>query len=383
MAKFIPIDDVIKSANLFEGDILQRNKMRYHALAKQVWYDLNMQTIKIAVRLNMGINKRTNTIDLPKDCVELASVSVIDPCTGIIYPVFRNDRLHDDIVDIGASKNCECGCKNQLCNLIKGYESITLDIDAELPNGDMQTFHCTTRKSVDTNGFYYEEKQFPIRRYTNGIWTSTEVATESIELCKLDVDDNGCVIDCEENFTKVNSCACSSCCVSASDNNGVSIGGTSMASCDGSSTWIYACSSVADVYSVECGAWGARCRNNEFRNIYNITEEGNRLIFPANFGWGKALVRYYADVSLRDLKIPVIAVPTFQVGMKYYDTLLKDDREQRILNQQYSQQYSAMQFGLLKELNKYTIKELGKIIAQPAFIPSYVLNNQNAGFNVW
>jgi hypothetical protein len=373
MAKFVPIDDVIKSANLYEGDLLQRNKMRYHALAKQVFLDLDMQTLKIAVRVLIGINKLTNTITLPKEFLRLSDVSIIAP-NGVIYPVWRNDRLHDDIVDIGASKNCECGCKNQLCNLIKGYESVSEEIEAELPDSSTQTFTCVTRKSVDSNGFYYEQKQYPIRIYTDGVWTSTEVTTENIELCSLEVDTQGCVVDCEENFNKVNTCGC----FTSSSENDTTVGGNAMESCNGSKNWLFACNSVADVYSVQSGAWGATSRCNPFNNIYNITEEGNRLIFPKNFGWSRVLVRYYTDISLRNLQIPVMAVPTFQVGLKYYDTLLQEDKQ--AINEVYSKKYSALQFGLLKDLNKYTVRELGKMIAQPTYIPSYVLSNYNNGY---
>lgn len=365
MAKFVSINDIILAACMGDNDILQQKKMKYLFWAKGIWNDdLNLTTVKEAKREIIGINKRTNTLELPCNCVGVSGVYVIG-CFGEFIPVFRNDRLHKDIIDIAAKKDCACDCGHDLCNMIKGYEAVTEEIESEMPNGDVKMFTCVTRKGFDGDGIYYEQKQYPQRVYTDGTWTDTVVHTEKIQLCKLELEPTGCVKECAENYQAVTACGCYAKCPTIFDQS-ITVG----------TECIVPMSNANALYGWESGYAFARC-GSYLVNSYNITEEGDRLVFPYNFGHSKVMVRYYADVQLQDIKVPSVAKEAFIVGLKYWETLLDDNQQQ--LNQRYSVRYSQLKWALSQELNKWSIAEQRMIMTPMAYIPQY--NPASYGYN--
>lgn len=369
MSRFFKSEEAVDIALLGNEDYQKRDRMRLLKWSKYVWQDLNLTAVKKARRARFAINKRTNTVDMPCDFLQLSSVSVIDKY-GIEYPVYRNSRVTDDIVDVAATKNCGCeyNCNSKLCNTIKGYESIVSTKEDKNPDGSTASFECIDRKAVDDQGFFYEQTQYPKRIYVDGVWTETILFTENRKLCKVEVDEHGCVCDTEENLNAL----CDSCGFTALNTSICCVGGTSQTPPnDTCNTWVYYCNSKLDWFSVQCGCFP--CSRSEFNNIYNISELGDRLIFPANFGWDNVMIRWYEDAS--DAEIPIIAIDTFVIGLKWWDCRFNDKKLK--LAKVYESDYSALKFGLVKELNKYRIAELGKIVSPPIYIPSYITGRTN------
>lgn len=360
MSKSYPIEEVVRLACLASDDILQRNKGKFLKYAPIVWDDLQLKSIKDAKRQLFQVNKRTNTVNLPCAQEYLCSVSVMDR-SGIIHPVYRNDRLHDDIVDIAAAKDCFCEkkCASRLCNLIKGYEAIQEVKTEAMPDSSTKDFLCVTRRSYDNNGFFYEERQYPIRIYHNGVWVDVQLKTENKTLCKLELDDKGCVCDNDKNFESICSCT------GLNNNPEIVYGGTAQGA-GNAKTWVYYCASKYDVFNTQCN----RSCHNPFMDIYNISEDGNRLIFPKHFGWDKVLIRWFEDPNLRDLQVPYLALDSFIAGIKWWNVRFND--KMQILEPKYSQTYSNLKFGLLKDLNRYTIKEIAQAIAQKTKVATYI-----------
>lgn len=369
MSRFVTPHDAIELRLLSNEDYQQRDRMRLLKYAPYVWNDLNMSTVKRARRASFYINKRTNTIDLPCNILQLCSVGVIDK-HGIEYPVYRNHRLSDDIVDVSASKNCGCelSCNSDLCNTIKGYEAVVSTKEDKNPDGTDVSFECIDRKGVDDQGFFYEQKQYPKRIYEDGVWTETILYTETNKLCKVEVDENGCVCDTEENLNAV----CNSCGISNVNSDLCCIGGTSMTPpSDTCNTWVYYCNNKMQWFSTQCGSYPYM--TNGCENIYNISELGDRLIFPPNFGWDKVMVRWYESAG--EILIPISVVDVFVVGTMWWDCRFNDKKQ--ALAVKYGADYANLKFGSLKELNRYRIKELGQIISPVAYIPSSMESRTN------
>lgn len=365
MSLFVPIQQLVKLPLLGNDDVLQRGKGRLLTWAPYVWEDMQLSVVKIAVRERFQINKRTNTVDLPCNSLQFSSVDVMDH-HGVLWPVYRNDRLHDDIVDVSAKKDCACEfqCGHQLCNLIKGYVGIQTTVTETLPDNSTQTFKLVNRRAVDANGFLYEENQFTERVYTNGVWTGVQVVTENKKLCQCEVDKNGCLCDTEENINNV----CHHCGINV--NHQIPVGGDANSFCNDPSvnTWKYFCSSKMDWFGVQCG--GFRHFREGCHNIYNISEDCKRLIFPHNFGFDHVIVRYYADPTIKNMQIPFTVVPTFVTGLKWFDCRWNDKKQP--LEQKYGADYARQKWGLFLELNKYRIAELRMILSPPKYIPSYI-----------
>jgi len=370
MGRFTHINEVVKLPMLGDSDYLMRSKGRFLTWSKLVWQDMELSTIKTPRRQLFEINKRTNTIDLPCGFTQLCSVNIIDK-NGLFYPVYRNDRLHDDITEVAAADDCACEykCGYKMCNTIKGYEAVVSTKCDKTPAGADIEFECVDRKAIDDNGFLYEQTQYPLRVYMSGVWTETVLHTENKKLCKVEVDEHGCCCDTEENINAI----CNACGISGDYTPPV--GGTASCPPDkNDKTWIYYCNSKADWFGVQCGNYPSGL-SSECNNIYNISELGNRLIFPHNFGYDKVMVRYYVDVNLSELQIPTIAVDTFVMGLLWFDNKYSTNLKKRALANGFGNDYARMKFGLLRELNKYRIAELGKIFTPPRIIPSYVLGN--------
>lgn len=367
MSRFIPIQDVIRLPLLGNFDHLLRSKGRYLTWAKMVWDDMNLSSMKVAERQFFQVNKRTNSIELPCDFTQLSSVNIVH--CGVFYPVYRNQSIvQNDYTEVAAAKDCACEykCGYQLCNTIKGYEAIKTVMCDELPNGDPISFTCIERKAIDGNGFLYTSTQSPLRIYHSGVWVDTVLHTEETKLCKVQVDKNGCCCDTDENVDLV----CNAC-VSGNDN--IPFGGDANNPPSlKDNKWIYYCDRKSDFFSVQCGNYANGLRD-ECRNIYNISELGNRLIFPHDFGYDRVMIRYYVNPDLNNMQIPRIAVDTFIAGLKWFDVKWNDNPKMQALEPKYAQTYAKMKFGLLRELNKYRIAELAKIIAPKKYLPQTTL----------
>lgn len=383
MARFEPVMDVVDSLCLRSGDTQRRKKGLYLDCASDIWNDLNETTLRIAKRLKIPVrkkfevNKRTNSIELPCNFNRLSSVNVIDE-RGVIHAVYRNLSIHDDIVSVPAEKNCACEkkCGYQLCNTIKGYVAVQSVLSDTLPNGTPITFNAVSRLAVGENGVVYQENQGIQRVYTNSIWTDTILVTTSNQICQCETDDNGCICDTQSNVNLL----CASCGIrnfqpNINPNNLTNItepyavGGTAV--CPPSPNddeWVYYCNNKMDWFSIQCGCDVSAFRHG-CRNVYNISENGNRLVFPGDFGFEKVLVRFYEDIELSNLVIPYIAKDTFMTGLQYYS--MKQNPELRDIAASFGQQYSREKWGLFLELNKMRIKELANTIAAASYVPSY------------
>lgn len=358
MSNFLTVEECIELRLLGNNDLLQRDRMKLLKFAKYVYDDLKLNVIKQPKRQFIEINKRTNTIDLPCEYTMLSSVSIRH--NGIFYPVWRNPNITEEIVDVLAVKDCGCenNCHHQVCNTIKNYEAITEVMTDKLPNGQSISFNCVSRKVIDGAGNLTEQKQYPQRVYTSGIWTDTVLYTENIRLCKLELDEKGCACDSQHNISAV----CGTC------DSGIPFGGDAEnPPSKDVNTWKYFCSTNMDFFGVQCGK-EIGCLS-QFNNIYNISEDGNRLIFPSNFGFDKVLVRFYETTKTSEIKIPVISVDAFIAGLMWWAVRFDDTKQQ--LAMKYENDYTKMKWGLFGVLNRKTIAEWRMTMNAPVNFNTY------------
>jgi len=234
--------------------------------------------------------------------------------------------------------------------MIKGYESIITEVEAEMPDSSIQTFTCTSRKYYDTDGTYYEQTQAPQREYESGEWVDTVLATTDTELCKLELTDTGCVRECDENYRLVNSCGCT-------------LNGNDSATMP---TVTYDGYRLSTAYAIERGRWfSLPCQG--FNNIYNINDLGDKLIFPHDFGFDRILLRYYSDVPMKEMKVPFVAAYAFICGIMFYNIAF--DNKQQQLAAILSMKYSRAKFALIQELNKFTQQESIEIMSPYVYVP--------------
>lgn len=275
------VKDAVMNLLQMQGDSAGKNLMKYMSAAKQVYMDMNFAAIKNTKRARMQIDRRTSTIQLPKDFMMLSAVYIKDSC-GVDVPVVINNHLEvpGDLVDISNDKHChcDCGCSSEECGRIQNYEVIYEYIQAPLPGGSLASFQCYTRRKILEDGRFVEERQRPEAIYDGPTWVATELRVQTIELCKLEVKECGCIKDTPKNKQLITEC-CGAC-----------------------------------FFPTDCG-----CNPCEHQcpgvPTYNIDVTGSMMVFPSDFPTDKVIIRYYYDAPTDELFIPTIGVPAFQLGI--------------------------------------------------------------------
>jgi hypothetical protein len=320
----IKADDAIKSLIDREGGDHARF-MKYKGLVRDVFDDLNLDVIRYTKRRLIQINKSTNSILLPDNYFHFASLSVPNAC-GKYEPMFINTSIQEDLVDINSDKNCECGSK--LCGLVQGYESIVAEVIEQMPNNTTKTFDTITRKRINTDGSLVIERTFPVRIYTDGVWTGVELKTEIEELCKLDCKD-GHVLDSTSNWAKCEKC------------------------------------SIASSWESECG--GLICPS-DCPNTFNGTEQGNRIYFPTSLDVDHVLMRYYATEKPKDIRIPRVCKEAFLAGLKHFATEF-DDKAPLWKITNYRINYHNKKDETTRILNRYSVAQYYSVLTPKRTMP--------------
>lgn len=296
-AQFGTVGEYITSLLSREGDIGGTRRLQYIEVAKDVFNDLKLTAIKQTKRVLLTMDPHLRCFVLPADYYKFSTISVINRY-GRLEPLVYNAAIMEDIVDLGADRNCEseCSCTDALCNYTKGYETITEQVTAIMPDETTSTFTKIIRKHINRDGSVYMEVTEPVAIYDNSsprIHTATSLQTTSTFLCKLELEPEcGCVIDNKWNR----------------DLWGTN--GTSLATCGGDDLMI---------------EWG--CPSPDYYPsslTYNFSDDNKRIVFPPDFAHRKVLLRYYAYETTKDIRIPYLAKKAFIIGIKKELSLFND-----------------------------------------------------------
>lgn len=316
------VDEVIRSLMRRENDTMERNFLRYRSVARDVFRDLNLGAIKYTERRLIEVDKNTNSIKLPCNYLKLSSISVIDECDKI-HTLIHNKNLTDDIVDVSAKKDCgcECGCQDSLCGTVKNYEAIIEEVTEQMPDDSEKVFQKITRKILYPDGSLRVSYTYPIRKYTDGVWTTTEDVTDEEQICKLEVKKCGCLVNNDDNETALNACC-------NAENIQTDFGCT-----------------VCDDGSLE----------------YNFSEQGDRIFFPSNFSFEKVLLRFYVESKVKEILVPLIAKSAYMAGLKFFASEYDDKVPQSRLAT-FKTGYNNKKDLLALDISKLTIAEVHKAL---------------------
>ncbi len=315
--RFITIRELVRGIIRREKDFTGADMLLMESIAKDIYRELNLGSIRNPVRRIISVDKRTNSIQFPDDYMTFSSISEIDEC-GRIEPLIINTNIKSDIVDISLVPDCgcECGCKSNLCSSIKNYELIQEDISIVMPNDTIQVFTATTRKKIMNDGSYVMETITPTQQFTDGVYTGVTMVTKDEFLCKLELEDCGCIKHCLDNEDAVNSC------------------------------------SNARDYTVDCGC--TLCPKGD-SNTYNFSEEGDRIQIDSRFRYDSVLLRYYPDKKTKDILVPIVARRTLVSGIKA-EQVKFDEKATQFRIAFWATEYNKDAFALRSLLNLVNLK---------------------------
>jgi len=303
---------------------------KYFSIAKDVYRDLNLMSIRWTKRYLMEVDKQTNSIKLPSDFLLLSSISIVDE-NGRIIPLDINNNITEDFVDVSAGRHCgcKCGCNNELCGQVKNYEVVYGKVSAPMPNGTMQQFDTYSRKTIYPNGDYYHEYSIPVTEYADGEIVSTTLQEKKEFICKLETEECGCVKNCQPNIDKLNECC------------------------------------GPNLFAVECGCDLTKYCSSPL--TYGYENFSDRITFDSEFKYDHVLLRYYVNSNGGDIRVPVIARMGIIYGVMLqgipfekvtgYSALAQQRRQI-----QFERLYEAEKINIFRILNRLSLKKfLGTI----------------------
>jgi len=294
----------------------------YISFAKDIYHDLNMKGIKDAKRVIYKVNRRINAIDIDGENIMIASVYRPDDC-GVMIPMWTNPNIPESIIDLSANKSCDCG--NDLCAQVKNFEPIEETITMEMPGGGTQSFRRTLHKYVKPDGSYVERLNEPVKKYNaQGIHISTVMEQSEELICALEVNDKGCICENEKNRKKLYS----------------------------------SCNFIDLRHDCGCPTLPNECVQ---RNDFKISQDGNRIILPADHSYSQVVVRYYYDLKTKEILIPQVSKKVFMEKL-YYEGIKYDKSVSAGHRAEVANWIGISESRMISDLTRMTLSEIYKAI---------------------
>lgn len=270
---YISAQDAIRTLCLRMDDLTLSKGAKYASYLPTVYNELRIDVTHISTIKKFQINKHTNSLAVPSDCMLLFGVGYVDEC-GVVQPLWYNSKIPQTILfENGVPCECEsCGGEHDNCGVIdsvdKTEETVTIGND-ELTK--------TTTRIVLKDGTIVEKVRQPIATADGYEWVESEK-----ELCALDMLPCGCVKKSESN------------------------------------------QEILAKY--DCGCWNLTTNCGTYNKFmkkelgYTMDITGTQIVLDASFPYNYLVLKYAAHISSqKDYKIPIIALEALISGILYYE----------------------------------------------------------------
>lgn len=270
---YISAQDAIKTLCLRMDDMTLSKGAKYASYLPTVYNELRIDVTHTSVIKKFQINKNTNSLAIPNDCMLLYGVGYVDEC-GAVQPLWYNTKIAQAILfDNGKPCDCDtCGGTHDDCGVIGSVDKqeivVTLN-DEELTK--------TITRIVLKDGTIVEKVREPIAVEDSYEWIESEK-----ELCALDLAPCGCVMKTQHNTDALSKydCGC----------------------------WNF---------ETNCGTYN-KFMKKEFGYTMDIT--GTQIVLDPSFPYDYLVLKYAAHISSqKDYKIPIIALEALISGILYYE----------------------------------------------------------------
>ena len=304
---YITAEELLKTLCLRNGDTSLSKASLYASYMTTVYNELKIDVNHKSVIRKFYINKLTNSLPIPDDCLMLLAVGYVNEC-NIIEPLWYNDNIPLDLLFYN-TKSCDCntcGGEHSYCGLIKSFDEV--------------------EEIVTINGTPYTNKKKTTILEDGTIYLTTLTATlnsdnevvmipNQEELCKVDYLPCGCVSTTPENIEKIKtSCGC------------------------------------GDI-NTNCGTYNRYIPKNEG---YRIDESETQIMLDMSYTLDHIVLKYYTTInSAKDYRIPVIAMEAMFYGIMYYSSKMdkKVPMGDRALGGNWYNDYEAEKKKLSKRIH--------------------------------
>jgi hypothetical protein len=293
--------EVVNSILGKTGDLLRSDEIKYLTHLKDVYRELNFLIIKDTKKIRIKLNKRFNSIYLPKDFVSIHSLSYEDSCKNL-QTIFKGDN--DEVIEDKQVHKCDCKNDTLKCNEAKFetiFETIYIpetSFDICLQGCALVLNGCELVMASSTLGRYVKLREakkimpdgsvYIIKDHLSYLENGQpQIVTRETHLCKLEVEECGCIKPIEENVAKLNGCGCA--------NEPVTI--KVQTSCNK-------------------GCDEDKCCDDKKENTYTVVEKKGKIFLSSNFLYETVVLKYYYEANkINEIEIPIEAKMAVQYGL--------------------------------------------------------------------
>lgn len=283
MDAYISANDLIKDLCLMNEDFSLSKAAIYASHLKTVINELRIDVTQKTKIAKFAINKNTNSIGVPNDCLLLHAIGYEDDC-GVVQPLWYNTKIPQEILfEGGRGCSCQtCGEEHTYCSVIDTVDTTEEDIEI-----GRATYTKTTKTITTKDGSVIRRITQPVIVATRGgsrggeIVESVQMQTTEEELCKLELLPCGCVKSTESNSENIEK-------------------------------YDFGCWN----FNTNCGTYN-KFQKKEYGYTIDIT--GENIILDISYPYDYVVLRYTSAInSMNEFKIPVIAAPAVRTGIMYY-----------------------------------------------------------------
>lgn len=194
----VTLSEAVEQLMIMQSNDRQSHYMSYLMHGKWAWKKLLWGTIWAIRQRVVCVDETTPTLTIPGDVERLISLSVVDVC-GNLQPIGYNPAINT----LSMSGSSTCSCKkcsgtNTLCEIL---DNIQIRTETITING--QGYQKRTWNRMDPGGDFVEVEEIPAYDTSEDV---VSVVTRVRTICKLQVDERGCIAPTEDNRGRLSEC---------------------------------------------------------------------------------------------------------------------------------------------------------------------------------
>jgi hypothetical protein len=311
IGSYISAAELIKTICHRNGDLALSKAHLYETYITTVYNELRIDITNKSVIKKLYINKATNSLPIPNDCMILQAVGYLNE-ENVVTPLWYNDKIPLNLL-FSNTKDCSCdtcGGEHTYCGVIGSIDEVSEEVTI---NDEVYIKYVKTTTLID--GTVIVTSKIPTLVNNEGVET-VEIVNTQEELCKIDLLPCGCVANTPSNVESISSMNCY-------------------------------CSDM----DTNCGTYNRYIPKDKG---YRLDMNEEQIIFDRTYPYNYAVLRYVTNInSAKDYRIPLIAMEAMIYGIMYYSNKFSKTAtiNDRALGGTWYNDYQAEKKKLSKRIN--------------------------------
>ena len=343
VGSYISASELIKTICHRNGDLALGKAHLYETYLTSVYNELRLDVTSKSVIKKFYINKATNSLPIPNDCLLLEAVGYEDE-KGVVIPMWYNDKIPLDLL-FSNTKNCSCntcGGEHEYCGVIGKVNEESEEVEIQ---GISYTKTIKTTTMID--GSVIVTSVIPTLVNNKGVLSVGMVRTQE-ELCKIDLLPCGCVDNTPDNKEKIDKFDC-----------------------------------YCREMDTNCGTYNRYIPKDRG---YRLDMNQEQVILDPTYPFDCIVLRYVTNInSAKDYKIPLLAMEAMIYGISYYakSNDMRLPMNERALGGNAYNMYQAEKKKLSRRLNPNNYAKIMGAMGVTSKESTYCKNERQNDYYDW